>query len=794
MLLWITFFYYYYPQILTKPNHFLFNAKRDGIKNYYTYTYYINNDTSYINSNCSNYPHGEHFSFLDSTPALSIPIKALSQVFPSIKNYNIAIFNYFLIFSFVLGSWCAYLILRYYEVPAWWSVVFSFLVVVFSPQFSRLFGHYALAYTPALLLSWYLLIKFLDKPTYRKAVLIAAVQLIHFFIHIYFPIIFWVFAIPVLIAHILKERKAISSNFYTQVAVQIIIPLVIFFSFMHFTDKHKNRTDSPAGISFYKAKALGMFFSKKSPFYIIYPNSIKKKNVDYEAVNYVGISTSLIMLFCIGLAVYLAIKKRYEDLKEIFFPRHWDKFLIGAVVIILFSTYILYELGLHVVLLYLKPLRNIRSLGRFAWMFYYFLTIFCIIFFYRIIQYLNKKATQSQNPDKAKLFLRRKRYVNSIAILLLSMHLIEVYAIHQNYVKDFQPAPNIFNTAMVEDKKLLHVMKTIPKEKYQAILGIPIESIGSEDFLIEADNQAVHSYQILWAYHTGLPLVNNVTSRTSLDETKGILELILLPEYYDKTHLKRSFNFDKPLIMLIDKSSNMEHVNFLANKYTKKLYEDDWHIAVEFYPDRFLDYNVKEILEKYYIMMNSPHKTTHKLTYFYHEQNKDLENLIYFNTFDSLNSEVSRMGSGALKLKNKRRKNHVIHTFDANNLNQDSLKCEISFWLYHNLPGGTLCAFAVEEINSKGQKKWINNYVGGRFSHRLYQGWSLIRVPFTMRKNHKYKLLLTYEFSYVKYYYIDNLIIKPLEVEVFHINKTDSQTSDILLWNNEFIKIKKGTL
>ena len=67
----VVFVYIFYSPILISPNHHQFSDKGDAIKNYYTYAYYINNNSDAINFEGLNYPYGEHFLYTDGTPGLS---------------------------------------------------------------------------------------------------------------------------------------------------------------------------------------------------------------------------------------------------------------------------------------------------------------------------------------------------------------------------------------------------------------------------------------------------------------------------------------------------------------------------------------------------------------------------------------------------------------------------------------------------------------------------------------------------------------------------------------------------
>ena len=55
-----------YHQLIFNPNTILLDSEGDGIKNYYTFKYFINNSTSWTDFDGMNYPYGEIVTYLDS--------------------------------------------------------------------------------------------------------------------------------------------------------------------------------------------------------------------------------------------------------------------------------------------------------------------------------------------------------------------------------------------------------------------------------------------------------------------------------------------------------------------------------------------------------------------------------------------------------------------------------------------------------------------------------------------------------------------------------------------------------
>ncbi|HPS28174.1 MAG TPA: hypothetical protein PK269_11250, partial [Bacteroidales bacterium] len=68
LLLITAFLYGFYGKVIIHPNAFIYGNQGDGMKNYYTYAYYIQNNQSYTNFEGMNYPYGENFTYTDCHP------------------------------------------------------------------------------------------------------------------------------------------------------------------------------------------------------------------------------------------------------------------------------------------------------------------------------------------------------------------------------------------------------------------------------------------------------------------------------------------------------------------------------------------------------------------------------------------------------------------------------------------------------------------------------------------------------------------------------------------------------
>ena len=142
-------------KIIQNPDMFLVTGG-DGSKNYYTFLYHIQHDSSLLTFEGMNYPFGEHIVFTDNQPLLATVIKLLAQQFPVLKCYLIPIHNMALLLGWLLGAWGLFLSFRRLDISWYWAIMTTMALFLLQPQNDRMNGHFALAYPliPWLFYGW----------------------------------------------------------------------------------------------------------------------------------------------------------------------------------------------------------------------------------------------------------------------------------------------------------------------------------------------------------------------------------------------------------------------------------------------------------------------------------------------------------------------------------------------------------------------------------------------------------------------------------------------------------------
>ncbi len=170
-----------YPKAFFSPNSFLFNAHGDAMKNYYTYAYYIKNNTSNIEFEGMNYPYSEHFLYTDCHPIQAAVLKNIHTYIPALADYSIGLLNFMMLLSLVITTIILYLIFDKLKINRLLSVLGSVAITILSPQIFRITGHFALSYSFVIPLTIYILLLFEDKPHWKYILFLIISILVFFF-------------------------------------------------------------------------------------------------------------------------------------------------------------------------------------------------------------------------------------------------------------------------------------------------------------------------------------------------------------------------------------------------------------------------------------------------------------------------------------------------------------------------------------------------------------------------------------------------------------------------------------
>jgi hypothetical protein len=543
-----------FHSILLNLNTTYFATSGDGLKAYYGAIYHNNFDESYHHFNGMNHPYGENIFFTGSQPPISNTIKFIDENIFECSGYIVGIINGMMIASIILGIFFLYLIIRCFNIPAWYSLLVAIGIGLLSPQIGRLGGHFSLSWMLWIPLELYLLQLIQEKRTWQRSVFFGITTLLAGMMHLYF----FMFSGFLLLFYwgnqfISKKDKLKSAAPYLHIFIQLLIPFILIQLLMGQYDTVGDRTGFPWGFYSYRAYP-GSVLLPINKWYIPFISKLGfTSKYSWEALSYTGIIASVGFFAIIILKLFKNKSKRsFSD------NHHTEIWFWASVAALLFSMGIPFILGLDKLRFLIGPVTQIRALGRFAWLFYYVLNI---IVFIKLYKYLQKKKIQSI-------------YKTIIFVAVIGILFFEAYN-NTRIIKTLDNNIPSFTQAALSPSKN---NTPINKDNYQAIMPLPYFHIGSESSWIDP-KCGIAQKVFTTSLETGLPTNAVMLSRTSLSQTYKNIALILTP--WKEYEVLNDFPSEKPILLMVASCENqlnenekrlIRHSSLVATKDETKFY------------------------------------------------------------------------------------------------------------------------------------------------------------------------------------------------------------------------------
>jgi len=745
----------YYGKMLSAPNDYLFSDSGDGIKNYFTYAYHIKNNSTIIHFDGMNYPYGEHFLYTDCHPVITVAMKLLAGVSGFPENYSIGLLNFLLIFSIFLTFWVCYLLLNALKIEKWLSLVFAISMAVMAPQIFRLGGHYALSYSVAIPLSWFLLTKvFSSSKSY--SLLLFLNLLFWMFIHAYLGIIAGSFLFTMLVLSLLlkpasgNEKRRILSGM-----LAVALPVLIFYGFTIISDPFDGRTDNPSGFFLYNAEFDDVFVPHHPPLRPLLDKLtggvIKLK---WEAWSYVGFAGTIIFLALLISLFYAAAKSSYrKNVAHYFNNRNINIPVIAACILLLFAMGFPFK-QFPALIDYFPVFKQFRATGRFAWPFFFAFGVLIA----NILQQ----------------FIGRKRNFWSYAlipVLVLIFNIAEGLPYHREVSGMISKSKNYFNSGQLTEE-YRKAISSIQPENYQAILTLPFYYYGSESYERPRSDQAMKVSMII-SYHTGIPNICANLTRTPVYQSKNIVQ-ILSPGFYPKNFVS-DFPSEKPFLVVVadDHLTGYEEKILLRSK---RLADFEQFSMYEITFDALFQNDAEQYIREFYTKKDKLYESSGFLV-------SDNAAFLYFDDFENMASTEPFRGSGGYRGMKKGKNTYceiVPGNFDP------GITYSFSIWM-NNREKDALnlwFRFLVEEWNPKTDL-WTTSTVFPEQSEVIYGDWSLVEGEFSVQSSESYVYFVSKgkEDSKAELF-ADDLLIREKHVDVYRLD------TNSLFYNNHKISFQ----
>ena len=527
-----------FGRVIHYANDYFFGDTEDAYKNYFAAAYYLKYDQG-THFSGMNYPYGEHVIYTDNQPLITWILKFVEvHLFP-VSDRVPAIFNWLMIFSLLGCMWWMFLILRRCKLPDWYAIPVAILISALSPQIHRIVGHYALSYAFLIPMWWYLLLQHEDtKYKWLNLLLIIGSITLAGFLHAYHLLIGSMFAFAFLGLRSRHFWKTNKSRFAKELGIAVlvfVIPVICFQAFVSLTDPFEGRPSFPYGFFKYRATLASIFLPVMGPFWEAWNRFVERPMEEIEAFSYVGLVASCVGVLSLIRIGKLAWRKKYRRIISPVMPKGMGNSLLAASLVLCFAMGIPFIWGLEFLPEYLGPLKQFRSLGRFAWVFYYVFTTYAAWYVYLIFRRVRQKGLQ---PFAYGILAVALCFWGWEAAIHLQAHTSAIKA-HRN------------SNALKHDRtNYLTALDSagVSIDDFQAILPIPAFQIGSDKFVPRFVTKTILGRSFKLSYDTGLPLLTGAMARTPLSHTKKLIQ-VLSNKHISKEILEDLPN-QKPILIL----------------------------------------------------------------------------------------------------------------------------------------------------------------------------------------------------------------------------------------------------
>lgn len=743
----------FYPASLS-PNTHVLGDSPDGFRSHAAAVYHVRHDTSYWHTYALNYPYGDHYSYADPQPLITNSTKWISEYITDISDYTIGIIQGTMFFSLFLCGLFLYALFTGMGLPAWYSILVSTAITFLSPQIMRMDAHYGLAHAfviPAILYGLYRW----EQTRHWKwgafnCIILILVSQLHFYLmaiglalvtaYVFFGLLIY------------KENRQL--GWLVQgVGMQIILPIIYLILWLKLGDDVGGRTDQPYGFFNYVSFWHTVFFypSRWASAWMRHfvPSDVW---ITIESYAYIGvIATGFFVKEIFWRLIRYKKKKVYQFIDPL--NRRFLLCILLAGIMVLFWSMgfpFVWESGSWLAD-YIGPLRQFRSLGRFAWVFFY---VANVITFY--VLYLQIKP-----------FKRTWFKVLSFAFII-AFTFYECWDYTQEHPIKLHPHPEQRVSFQSSDHPWLD---TLELDRYQAILPLPFYHIGSENIWKEIKGSVLQ--RSMWAStQTGLPIMASFMGRTSLWQTINLMEVQAEP--YRVPKVLDDLPNQKPILILLDKRGYKDvggRCSYMI-RGLEPLYEDD-HIVLYELP---LQLYAKRIARRSGIgLMEMDSTANHQIGELLSDTT--LANFVY-DSFDDRPSAHSYRGGGAFTGMGGEEGEPSIF-FDGPIPNQMSgHRYVFSAWYYLAADLHAKTAVFMEEYDP--ETKVVVKKLGYRFSNYLRSidgDWALSDIPIYLDRSD----------THIRAWILnEDLIGLPIWIDEFQLRSKDA--SLFLKTDTEFVR------
>lgn len=484
--LWVALLH---PDVFFRPNSLLLASSRDAVKNIYTLAWQWAHGGAFSSEFAGmGWPFTEHVFYTDGHPLLAWLTGGwlVPHVLPA--EWTAGMVHVAIIASWGLAAALLVRILNHYGVRGTGIVVLSSLIALNHPQILRWTGHYAMAYTVALPLTWWLQLRWLEAPSWRRAGVQALNLAVWLFTHAYLG------AISVAFAGLLGGFQwLVNSKRTGREVLQLVVastgPLLAYIALLSATDQHPFRTDKPFGFWDNVSRWNAALLPSHGP--------LGTLRVDWgwglttwEGWGYLGTGVWLAISAGLVVGAVQFVRKSNTPLPT---PRTPWAAVAAALVLFAVAVGEPFLTGREAWLEQTRLFMQFRAIGRFTWPAVWALPVWAV------------------------WWARRHRGWMGALILCFGA---DVMWMHQEARNQMDAIPNGFRAPSAEILRLDQLAQT---HGAVAIHPVPWFQMGSES-VGRAGTAEAHRKTLEACFHTGLPTTATHLTRMSISESRALVE------------------------------------------------------------------------------------------------------------------------------------------------------------------------------------------------------------------------------------------------------------------------------
>lgn len=509
--------YLIFGRILLHPNSRLIMDNTDGRQIYFNILYHIKYGSGFVLSN-QNYPYYECMFMTDAQAMLAFVLNWIQHHVCRIDHIAVGIINGLIFYSIPLCSLFLFLIFRNLQIRHWIAALFALLLCFLSPQMLRITaGHYGLSYLFYFPMMIWCLFRIMDGGRLAwmlsLVVLVIIMGLNNGHLSLAGSMLLVVFGLVGLF-YTHKKGKAAS----LVILSTGLFCLLAFYLIIHHYDKVTDREAIPWGYLYYYAQFESIFLpfaGKVLDFYkAIWPGKVEIAKE--EGIAYVGIVGFIMLFFMLWRMMLFLAKKKWHRVFRPTLNVKVNILLLSGFLILLYAMAFPFRYGMQSLLEHLNFIRQFRSPGRFAWVFYY---AFGMYIAYQFNVLLRCRTVS------------RRRYLVPLLVLLPLLLYLQDIADYTTWYKRYIIDNTFFDNTFTPQADIGDFVQKnqIDTMHFSSIYGIPVCNQWNSKFGREDEQYKLVTVMTKLSYATSLPWINSKLSRVSTSQTMASGQFVSSP-------------------------------------------------------------------------------------------------------------------------------------------------------------------------------------------------------------------------------------------------------------------------